>query len=244
LENAAYIALSRQTTLRRELDIVANNIANADTTGFKVEQLLLGTEPARPAKNDGVRGPANFVLDGQVGRDFSQGGLRQTGAPLDMAIEGEAFFSIAAPQGERYTRDGAFALDAQNRIVTAGGHPLLGEGGAEITLDPLRGQPSISADGIVSQEGQRVGKIAVVRFDALSVLEKTGDGLYSNTSNAQPQAAPDVRIRQGMLEQSNVKPIVEITKLVEISRAYESVARVVENANELSRRAVERLGRA
>ncbi len=244
MENAAYVALSRQMTLRRELDITANNIANADTVGFKVEELLLKTEPARPARNDGVRGPVNYVFDEQVGRDFSQGDMRVTGKPLDLAIEGNGFFSVQTPQGERYTRDGGFTVDAENRLVTAAGHPVLGEGGAEIVFDPEDGEASISADGVISQDGERIGRLQVVRFDALSVLEKTGDGLYVNSSNAQPQAAPDVRLRQGMLEGSNVKPIVEVTKLIEISRAYESMNRLVDNANDLSRRAVERLGRA
>lgn len=243
MENAGYIALSRQVTLRRELDIAANNIANADTAGFKVEQLLVQTEEGPKARNEGIRGPARFVLDNGVGRDFRAGTLGQTGRTLDFAIEGDGFFQVAGENGERYTRDGRFTLDGQGRLVTAAGLPVLGEGGQEILLDPTKPEISVSADGIITQGGERVGKIGVVRFAALGVLSKDGDGLYVNPSNERPEAATDAKVRQGMVEESNVEPIVEITNLIEITRAYERMAKIVEQTNDLSRRSVERLGR-
>ncbi len=241
MENAAYVALSRQMTLRRELDIAANNIANMDTTGFKVEQLLLNTEVGAKAKNYGVRPGASFVLDSGVGRDYGQGALKQTGRTLDFAIEGEgAFFALA---GDAYTRDGAFSLDPEGRLVTEGGLAVLDDGGSEIMLDMTRGAPAVGADGTITQGGQVVGRMGVVRFDTLSVLNKTGDGLYRNTSNAQPGEASDAQIRQGMLEGSNVNPILEITNLIEISRAYERASKMIESNHDLSKRSVERLGR-
>jgi flagellar basal-body rod protein FlgF len=243
LDNVSYIGVSRQMTLRRELDLAANNIANADTVGFKVEQLLVQTEAGAPARTDGIPNPALFVLDNGVGRDFGQGDLRQTGRPLDVAVEGDAFFRVGGAQGERYTRDGRFATDAQGRLVTKGGQPVLDDSGAEILLDPKKSEPSIAADGVVSQDGQRVAKLGVARFDSLSVLSKDGDNLYVNQSNAAAQPAPDARLRQGMLEGSNVRPIVEITNLIQVSRAYESVARMIEQNNDLTQRSVERLGR-
>ncbi|QQQ18345.1 flagellar basal-body rod protein FlgF [Brevundimonas vitis] len=243
MENAAYIGLSRQMTLRRELDIVANNIANADTTGFKVEQLMVGTEVGARARNDNVRPSVSFVMDTGVGRDYGQGALQQTGRTLDFAIEGEgAFFSLQDGAGEAYTRDGAFTLDPEGRLTTQGGLPVLADGG-EIILDPALGAVSVSPDGSISQNGQPVGRLSVVRFETLSVLEKGGDGLYRNTSNAQPMEATDARVRQGMLEGSNVNPILEITNLIEISRAYERITKLIEQSTDLSKRAVERLGR-
>lgn len=243
MENAAYIGLSRQMTLRRELDVVANNIANADTTGFKVEQLLVGTEVGERARNDSVRGGVHFVLDNGVGRDYGQGALAQTGRPLDFAIEGEgAFFRLRDASGEAYTRDGAFTLDPEGRLVTQRGVPVLGDGG-EIILDPRLGEPAVAADGTISQNGQPVARLGLARFESLAVLEKGGDGLYRNASNTAALDATDARVRQGMLEGSNVNPILEITNLIEISRAYERIAKLIENANDLSRRSVERLGR-
>ena len=244
MENAAYIGLSRQMTLRRELDIVANNIANANTTGFKVEQLLVGTEVGARARNDMVKPSASFVLDNGVGRDFGQGALQQTGRDLDFGIEGEgAFFTVNDGTADAYTRDGAFTLDPEGRLTTKQGQAVLG-GGAEIVLDPALGAPSVGADGTITQNGQVTGRLSVVRFDTLGVLEKGGDSLYRNKSNAQPIEAADAQVHQGSLESSNVNPLIEITNLVEISRAYESVSRMIDNTNDLSRRAVERLGKA
>jgi flagellar basal-body rod protein FlgF len=243
VENVSYIALSRQLTLRRELDIAANNIANADTAGFKVEQLLLGTETVSKARNFGVSGPGQFVLDNGVGRDFSAGTMNETGRPFDVAIDGDAFFKVGGPQGERYTRDGRFGVDALGKLVNGQGLPVLDEGGGEIVLDPKKPEPTIAADGIVSQGIERVGKIGLVRFATLAALSKDGDNLYVNASNAQALPAPDAKLNQGMLEGSNVKSILEITNLIEISRAYERVSKIIEQNNELSQRTVERLGR-
>ena len=245
MDNALYVGLSRQMTLRRELDIVANNIANAQTTGFHAEELVVETEPVRRAANLGVSGPARFVLAPEIGRDFSQGPLAQTGRPLDVALEGDgAFFRIGGDGPERYSRDGAFVTDAEGQLMTRDGLPVLDDGGSPITLDPQLGEPTIGRDGAINQNGQTVGRIGVVRFDVLSVLEKDGDNLYVNTSNEEPAAATDVLVHQGMLEGSNVNTLVEITSLIEIQRAYEATARMIENVNDLSRRAVERLGRA
>ena len=177
MENAAYVGLSRQMTLRRELDIVANNIANADTTGFKVEQLLLGAEIGDRARNAFVRPGVSFVLDNGIGRDYGQGALEQTGRNLDFAIEGEgAFFKLDDGAGEAYTRDGAFTLDPEGRLTTEGGAAVQGDGG-DIILDRALGEPSVAADGTISQNGNPVGRLSVVRFDALAALEKGGDGL-------------------------------------------------------------------
>ena len=243
MENATYIGLSRQMTLRRELDVVANNIANANTTGFKVEQLLIGTEIGERARNDNVRPSVSFVLDNGVGRDFSQGALTQTSRPLDFAIEGEgAFFKLQDGAGEAYTRDGAFTLDPEGRLTTQGGVPVLGDGG-EIILNPARGEIAVGSDGTITQNGQLAGRLSVVRFDSLGAIEKSGDGLYRNRSNAVAIDATDARIQQGMLETSNVNSILEITNLIEVSRAYETITRLIEQTTDLSKRAVERLGR-
>jgi flagellar basal-body rod protein FlgF len=185
-----------------------------------------------------------FGLDGGVARDVTQGGLFGTGSDLDVGIEGDGFFEVATDEGPRYTRDGRFTLDELGRITTQAGDPVAGEGGGEIIINPENGAVTIGPDGTISQGENLLGRIAVMRFDDLSVLQKMGDNLLSNTSNQQPQAAPDVRVRQGMLENSNVKPILEITRLIEVTRAYESITRMMESSSDLSRRAVERMGRA
>lgn len=243
MENASYVALSRQMTLRRELDIAANNLANVDTAGFKVEQLLVSTEVGERARNHGIDGGTRFVLDNGVGRDFGQGAVSQTGNTFDFAIEGRGFFAVGGPEGERYTRDGRFSVDATGRLITQGGLPVLGEGGSEIIMDPAKGPPSVSVDGVISQGPERVGRLQAVEFSALSVLSKDGDGFYVNTSNETPAPSTAGRIRQGMVEGSNVQPIIEITNLIEITRSYERMAKMIDQANDLTKRSVERLGR-
>jgi len=118
-----------------------------------------------------------------------------------------------------------------------------GDGGGEIVIDATKGEVLIAPDGTISQGTERVGKIAVVRFDNLSVLEKSGDNLLKNSANAQPTPASDAIVRQGMLESSNVKSVLEVTRLIEVSRAYEQMARMMDAEAELSRRSIERMGR-
>jgi flagellar basal-body rod protein FlgF len=243
MDNALYVGLSRQMTLRRQLDIVANNIANADTTGFKAEQPLVRTEPRAPARTVDGPNPIKFVIDDGLARDFSQGALRTTNAAFDLAIDGPGFFRIQTPNGERFTRDGHFRLDDTGRIVTQAGQPVLDSGGAEVVIDPKKGIVEIARDGSMSQGIEQVGRLGVFAFADLSVLEKSGDNQFRNTSNQQPEPAPGSLLRQGMLEGSNVNPILQVTDMVEVTRAYESLARMMESTQELSRRTVERLGR-
>jgi flagellar basal-body rod protein FlgF len=241
MDNTLYVGLSRQMTLRRELDIIANNVANADTTGFKVEALLTREEEGAPARTVDAPGWVHFVLDDGVARDFGQGQLHETGNPLDIGIEGQGFFQIQTAAGERYTRDGRFTMNAEGVVTTATGDPVL-SGGGPLTLDPAKGPISIAEDGAISQQGQRVGQITVVRFDDLSQLEKVSNNLYRNVSNLQPQPAPDAHIRQGMLEGSNVNSIAEITHLIEVQRAYDGISRMMDQSADLSRRSIQRLG--
>lgn len=243
MDNALYVGLSRQMMLRREIDIIANNIANADTAGFKVESLMTKTESRQSAHAPVGARPVQFVVADGVARDFGQGALRRTDGPLDMAIEGRGFFKVAAQEGERYTRDGRFRTDQQGRLTTQAGAPVMDEGGSEITIDPAKGPVTVSAEGSVLQGTERVGKIGVFDFADLAVLEKTGDNLLNNTSNTPAVAATEAHVRQGMLEGSNVQSILEITRMIEVSRAYEQTVKVMDNNDDLSRRSVERLGR-
>jgi flagellar basal-body rod protein FlgF len=242
MDNTLYVSLSRQMTLRREMDVIANNIANVDTTGYKFENLLVRTEPANPARMADGPNPVKFVLDDGIARDFTQGSLRTTGATFDLAIEGKGFFKVETEAGERFTRDGRFTLSPEGKLTTQEGDAVQGESG-DIVLDPAKGQVAIAEDGTVSQAGEKVGKVGVYLFDDRSVLAKDRGNLFTNTSNAQPSNDTASRLHQGMLEGSNVNPILQITRMIEVSRAYESVVKTMENTADLSRRAVERLGR-
>ncbi|HEX3700294.1 MAG TPA: flagellar basal-body rod protein FlgF [Phenylobacterium sp.] len=243
MDNSLYVGLSKQMVLQRQLDIIANNIANSDTSGFKVESLAETEDPQSPAFTLGGPQPVKFVMPNGVIRDFGQGALRRTDSPFDVAIDGQGFFQVQTPAGVRYTRDGRFRMDDTGRIVNQSGAALLDDGGGEITLDPTKGQPSISPDGVVSQAGLRIGKVGVVNFANLSTLEKIGDNLLQNTSNQTATPAPDAKLRQGMLEGSNVNPILEMTRMIEVSRAYEQMAKMMDSQGDLSSQAVQQLGK-
>ena len=223
MDIAMYVGLSRQMTLRRELDIAANNVANADTAGFKLEELMTKADPAARARSEGVAGPVNFVVDDGVARDFRQGPLRQTGGPLDLAIDGQGFFKISTAAGERYTRDGRFKLDSAGKLITQAGDAVQGDGG-DIVIDPIKGGITISESGIVA------------------ALEKDGNNLFRNASSLTPSASSDAKLRQGMLEGSNVQPVSQITHLIEVSRAYETITAMMNQTADLSRRSIQRLG--
>ena len=243
MDNALFVGLSRQVILRREMEIIANNIANMDTTGFKVESMMQRTNPAEPAVTLGGPRPVKFVAPDGVARDFGQGVLTKTGGELDMAIEGKGFFQVQTPDGPRYTRDGRFTTDPTGRLVTQAGYAVLDESGGEITIDAEKGQVSLGADGSLSQGDEQVGKVGMFAFANPGALEKAGDNLFRNSSNLAAAPSTEARLRQGFLEGSNVKPVLEITRMVEVSRAYESTAKMMDSEAELSRRTVERLGR-
>jgi flagellar basal-body rod protein FlgF len=240
MDNTIYVGLSRQMLLERELDIAANNLANTDTAGFKFEDLIANADPLATPGAASPTSTVTFVAGDGVARDYSQGPLTQTGSPLDVAIDGKGFFQISTASGPRYTRDGRFRLDATGRIVTQDGDPVQGTGG-DIVLDPKKGPVAIGDNGDISQSGETVGKLAVVSFDSLAALSKDGSNLYRNDSNltANPATAS---VRQGMLEGSNVQPVVQITRLIEISRAYDAITSMMSDTGNLSNAAVQKLG--
>jgi flagellar basal-body rod protein FlgF len=247
MDNTLYVGVSRQMILQRELDVAANNIANEDTTGFKVEALMSSPDPELPPGVIGPQRPIQYAIDHGMARDFSQGKLIQTGAPLDLAVEGQAFFVISTANGDRYTRDGRFTVDPQGQLITQAGDPVQGTGGP-IILNPQGGPPLIGRDGTITQSipGANaetvIGKVAVVRFDSLSSLTKQGAGLFANSASSAPQPATDAAIHQGMLEASNVQPIVQITDLIRITRAYESISNLISTTSDLSNQSIQRLG--
>lgn len=246
MDNTLYVGLSRQLTLQRALDVAANNLANVDTAGFKVESLTVQTDAMSPAAVPSSD-PIKYVIDNGLARNYGQGGLEQSSNPLDVGIEGDGFFTVQTAGGNRYTRDGRFGIDAQNQIVDHQGNPVLGSGGSPIAVDPQKGEVSIAKDGTISQSanGQttQVGKLGVARFANLSALKKEGDNLY-DAAGATPTNATDARLHQGMVERSNVQPVVEITNLIAITRAYERVTQMMSQTEDLSQSAVQRLGKA
>jgi flagellar basal-body rod protein FlgF len=235
MENGILVALSSQTVLRRELETIANNLANMNTTGFKRERSLF-----RPylAVEQGAADPRSdypvLVQDVATVQDLTPGRLDATGNPLDLAIRGDGYFAVATPEGERYVRGGHFRLDEAGRIVTESGHAVMSDGGQPIQVNIDDTEITVAADGSVSTANGDLGRLRIVRFSRPLALEPTGGGLWMAREAPEDVASP--HIEQGMLERANVEPILEIERMIRVQRAYES-------AKSLQDREDERIGK-
>lgn len=241
MENAQLVGLSRQVTLRRQLDLIANNLANVNTNGFKAQTLLLEeTDLPKASANTFAfpDRPISFVIDDANLYDLEPGQMIQTGNPTDVALDGKGWFVVQTPQGERFTRNGSFAINNEGTLVTRDGHPVLTDGGP-LTLQPGEDSLTFAADGTISTtQGQR-GKLRVADFAAPGDLRKVGDTLFEG-ENPQPATLP--RVVQGQIEKSNVRGVVELSRMIAVGRAYESVSKWMQNADDLRRSAIEKLG--
>jgi flagellar basal-body rod protein FlgF len=242
MENPIYISLSRMTALRRQMDVVANNVANVNTTGYKQQQMLFTEYLKKPALGERL----SMVQDRGTVRDTSVGALTPTTNPLDVAISGKGYFVVDTVNGPHYSRAGRFQLDAQRQIVDESGLPVMDQNNRAITLPQAATSIRIDPDGSVITNvnpSQPVGKLKVVTFTKEQAMMPVGGGLY--TTSETPQAAPaETKLQQGALEESNVKPVLEMTNMIEILRQYQSMQKVVDAEQERQRTMIQRLGRA
>ena len=223
------------------MDVAANNLANVATAGFKADALVMEEANRTNAHADADPRDIRFVRDVTLMRDMRQGPIAMTGNPLDVAIEGDGFFMVEGPNGPLFTRDGAFTLTGDGRLVTGDGRAVLNSGGTPIVFDAQGESPVIGRDGVIRVAGVEAGQIGVASFAAPGALSKVGDNLWD--AQGQAQGEFEGVVLQGAIEGSNVRPVVELTRLIEISRAYQSAARIVSGADELRKSAIERLGR-
>lgn len=243
IENAQLISLSRQMALQRQMDVVANNMANINTSGFKGEQLLF-EEYIMPVARDkdfpNLDQPLSYVQDWATIHDMAGGAMVQTGSELDVGLNGDGFFAIQTPAGERYSKAGAFQLSANGTLVDASGNPVLGEGGP-IQFGPEENGILIAADGSVSSSAGPKGRLRLVEFDNPQALTRDGDNLWGGGT---PVAATNTRAMQGFIEKSNVSGVSEMAEMIKVTRAYESAANLAQKQDELRRTAIQRLGDA
>jgi flagellar basal-body rod protein FlgF len=235
MNNASIISLSNQLARSRQMDIVANNLANANSTAFKSEQPLFTQYLANlgPGQAQKMAFPQNIG----VTRNFDEGPITSTGNPLDLALQGDGFFVVNTANGPRYTRAGTFALNAQGRIVDLQGDTVIDENGSPITIPPTDSHITISTDGTISTEAGQLTRLKLVRFDNPRALAEEGTGLYI-ADKVQPRPASGVKVIQGSLEGSNVQPIVELSRLIEISRQYQSSQNMIKSEDERQKSAI------
>jgi flagellar basal-body rod protein FlgF/flagellar basal-body rod protein FlgG len=250
MENTLLIGLSRQMMLERQMDVVANNVANVNTNGYKADRSLFEEYLMPGAHEDNFVGRdrrLSFVQDRATFHDFSGGPTEQTKNPLDVAIDGKAFLVVQTPAGERYTRDGALQINAQGQLVTASGNPVLGSNGP-ITFQQTDHDVTISHDGTVTVlEGTNNaadsirGKLRLVSFTQAQKLLKEGSNLYAAGEGNFAQPDTTARVHQGFIERSNVNAVTEMSRMVEASRAYTQMATLLQQQSDLQKSAIEKL---
>ena len=243
MENSFLVGLSQQLATNHAMEVIANNLANISTPAFKREaiefQQFMVPVPATETER-GATVNVSFVLDHGVTRDLSDGRMDQTGGSLDMAITGPGYFVVQTPNGERYTRNGHFKLDDQGNLVTDDGFQVQSDSGA-ITLQPQDGDLQVATDGTLSTKLQLLGKLRIVGFADERALKKVGASLYDAGAQT-AQAAPMASVHQGLVERSNVEPMIEITHMIEVMRAYQMSSDLTIAGEDLLKQTIDNLG--
>jgi flagellar basal-body rod protein FlgF len=240
MENTQLISLSRQMALQRQMDVVANNLANMNTTGFKSEDLLFEDYMMPKAQDNEFQGAdrdLHFTEDWSSLHDMQSGAIQPTGNPLDVALDGQGFMSVQTPAGERYTRDGELQIDSSGTLVDLNGNAVLGDSGP-IHFDSTESNITFSNDGTVSSSKGSKGKLKLTEFDNPQVLSRIGDNLYSGPAG---NPATNTRVDQNSLERSNVSGVNEMVSMIRIERAYQTIANMMERQDSLRQTAMDRL---
>ncbi len=242
MENALLVGLSRQMTMAREMATIANNIANMNTTAYKSEAMLFEQFMTTDASEDSPDNVIRFVQDVGQHRNTRDGALQTTANPFDVAITGEGFFRVETQEGVLYTRNGNFTLDNEGRLVTSAGDPVLTDAGGPITFARDESNITIARDGTISTDRGQRGKLAIVTFENQQDMKNVGNSLLSTAQQEVP--ATDIRLVQGALEGSNVNPILEMTNMIEVTRSYASAQKLIDQADQMRRKAIQDLGAA
>jgi flagellar basal-body rod protein FlgF len=236
MDAATYTTLTRQSGLMREMQVVAHNIANISTTGFRREGVVFSEHVKRMEG-----GPSLSMANGNARHmDLRQAGLSQTGAAFDFAIQGDGFFLLETPDGQALTRAGSFTPNAEGELVNNDGLRLLDLGGAPIFVPPDAGPVALSADGTLSANGLPLAQIGL--WQPTDPLKMTHQGGTVFASDGVEPAA-EATILQGFLEESNVNPISEIARMIAVQRAYEMGQGFLEKEDERMRGVIQTLGR-
>ena len=250
MENTLLVGLSRQVALERQLGVVANNVANVNTTGYKSDTAIFEEYLRSPAHHDGFTGKdrrLSFVLDRATAHNLGQGPVERTGNPLDVALDGNAFLVVDVNGNERYTRNGAFQINTQGQLVTNDGYPVMGLNGP-ITFQAGDQDIAIGRDGTITvREGNNTnvastrGKLRLVNFEQPQRLQKQGANLFSAPNGVVAQAAVNAGVHQGSVEKSNVNGVAEMARMIEVTRAYTSITSMIQQLNDVRKASIERL---
>lgn len=243
MEQTTYVALSRMIALQRQTEMTAHNIANANTPGFKGSRKVFGDYLLTQHRVDQPSGARtiHFVQDRATHRDHAESPKTRTGNPLDIALASDGFLAFETPRGERFGRNGRLTLDPGGRITSSEGYPVLSTQGTPLVVAPNESDITIAADGTVSTPNGEIGKLRVVRFEEPQKLIAEGATLLRADEGQEPEAVAAPQVMQGMIEESNVQPLIELTLLMAQQREFEFNAQFVEREGERAQQAIDRL---
>lgn len=239
MENSIYLGLSRQVVLKNNMDIIANNVANVNTPGYRAQNLLFAEHLSDPKGGDDE---LSFVYDKGEYKNTQPGPVKSTGNELDVALTGPGFLGVTGDDGKTYySRAGNFTLTADGKLMTQSGHPVAGQGGGEIVIPTDSTEIQIDDKGVISNQDGEIGQLMVVEFENPQSLKPYGDNMYY--SDEAPADAQNTVVKQGQLEGSNVLAVIEVTRMIDTLRNFQSMQQVLTTENDRLRTAIQRLSR-
>lgn len=238
MQDGLYVTLSAQMALEKRLTTIADNVANMSTIGYRATEVKF---------QDVVSGlgeeSVSFTSAGDTYLATKSGPIRETRNPFDFAIQGDAWFAIDTPAGSVMTRDGRFTMTDTGQLVTLEGYAVLDAGSAPIQLDPLNGPPEVGRDGVVRQQGQLVGSIGLFTYDPGPNFTRFGNSGVVPAGDPEPVVDRiDIGVAQGFLEESNVNPVLEMTRLIMVQRSFENAMAMTRDTETTVEEAIKTLG--
>jgi flagellar basal-body rod protein FlgF len=238
MQSTLYVSLSGQIALQKRMETIANNVANLSTTGYRAEEVRFES-----IISDLSREPTAFASRGETYLSRQSGGFTQTENRLDVAIKGDAFLAIGTPAGQVYTRDGRFKMSPEGELQTLNGHQVLDAGGAPIQLNPAGGDITIAGDGAISQGDQQVGTLGLFTIPQNANLRRyENSGVIPDVAAEPALDFSKVGVAQGFIEQANVNPVSEITKMIMVSRNFEAITNAIKQSDSQQSESIRALG--
>jgi flagellar basal-body rod protein FlgF len=242
MDQISVLAASGLRARMQSLDMLANNIANTSTSGYKGDSEFYSLFTSEMASGESNDPAATLPMIERQWTDFGQGLLEPTNNSLDFGLSGKGFFVAKGPSGPLYTRNGSFHVATNGTLVTADGYSLLDQNGQPIKAEPTV-PVEVALDGSIHQRGQLLGQFKLVNFQDPSVLAKQGNTYFTNSSDEKPIDATDIQIHQGQIEDSNISPAQGAVRLVNVMRQFEMMQKAVSLSNDMSKKAIEEVAR-
>lgn len=239
MNNAFLVGLSRQVVLAQNFEAIANNMANVNTTGYKEERIAFHEHLAEKNQTFGQNRPVSYVTGNLMIRNFTEGPFKATQNPMDVGIVGDGWFVIETPRGERYTRNGAFKINENGEMVTNSGLRVLSQGGP-VVFGPDEIGIHIASDGTISSSEGEKGRLRVVAFENKQQMKREENSVFASAET--PLALETLQLKGGMLEGSNVSAISETARMIEATRDYTAVVKLIEQMQNLRRESIKQLG--